>query len=161
MSEEERRIPPVAIACCIAPICYGRDFVDVESEDIEKTKWSSSAPDWRKACSGLNLEGYCTNSSCQAYNQSRVIHQWGYRTFDFFAQGHLCACPLCNEHIEAVTCGFSNCEWKASGRKRVANDKPPVDVPGKWRFAPDDGYTTFKNVNLVRWDKLVIEARKK
>ncbi|KAF8416883.1 hypothetical protein EV426DRAFT_625163 [Tirmania nivea] len=166
MSEEERRerrVPSLALACVSTDFCYvGRDFIDVESENIVKRNWSSSAPDWRKACDGLNLEGYCTNSSCKAYNQSRVIHEWGYGTFDFFEQGHLCTCPLCGKHIEAETCGFTNCEWKASGRKRVANDKPPIDVPGKWRHAPSDGYITFEeNVKIVRWDKLVIEARKK
>ncbi len=43
-------------------------FVDITNECLkEKIKFSSSAPKWRVACYGLNLEGYCTNSSCEAY----------------------------------------------------------------------------------------------
>ncbi|WP_147410208.1 hypothetical protein [endosymbiont GvMRE of Glomus versiforme] len=55
--EEETRI--VAVASCahrVNVISHG-DFIDPKPQAIKKRKWSSAAPDWRKACNGLNLEG--------------------------------------------------------------------------------------------------------
>merc|ERR1711977_95996 len=42
------------------------EFAD-PSKGLEKRKWSSDAPDWRRCCKGLNYEGTCSNSECKAY----------------------------------------------------------------------------------------------
>jgi ubiquitin len=45
-----------------------RAFVDMANEaGLQRHQWSRRAPKWRTASSGLNLEGRCTNSDCEAH----------------------------------------------------------------------------------------------
>ncbi|RHZ56125.1 hypothetical protein Glove_406g92 [Diversispora epigaea] len=135
----------------------GFQFQDL-SKSIKKTPWSKVSPRWRTASYGLNLEGYCKNCNCEAYNKDRVIVKWGYRDFDFYYNEHECLCPLCNKHVEPITCGFYNTHWKYEGVKKVKGC-PPEEASCDWKFAEDDGYTTFKHDDVVSWYKLVIRIR--
>ncbi|RHZ56127.1 hypothetical protein Glove_406g97 [Diversispora epigaea] len=69
-------------------------------------------------------KGYCKNCNCKAYNKDRVIVRWGYRDFDFYYNEHECLCPLCNKHVEPITCGFYNTHWKYEGVKKVKGCPP-------------------------------------
>jgi hypothetical protein len=56
--EEETRIVRVKLASNAHSVyVVGRDFIEADDEKTVKRKWSSTAPDWRQACNGLNLEG--------------------------------------------------------------------------------------------------------
>jgi hypothetical protein len=55
--EEETRIVSVASCAHKVHIISHGDFVDPTPKSITKKKWSSTAPDWRTATRGLNLEG--------------------------------------------------------------------------------------------------------
>ena len=56
----------------------GCSFTDVSSDEhLRVRKWNKSAPDWRIACRGLNLEGSCRNRACVAFNHM-VICQVGF-----------------------------------------------------------------------------------
>lgn len=56
---------------------------------------------WRISKPGLNLEGLCINSNCQAGNK-RVIMSVGQGQFDIGSLVFRATCPLCNKAIEDV-----------------------------------------------------------
>ena len=82
-------------------------FVDVSNDrSLRSLGFSNTAPAWRTACRGLNVEGICVKSSCLAYNQT-VIHMVGYDTWSLTHSA--CACPTCKTQFQPVTCGFYDC----------------------------------------------------
>ncbi|CAG8538129.1 7705_t:CDS:1 [Diversispora eburnea] len=166
------------------PSPIGYQFQDL-SKSIQKLPWSKSkaTPSWKLATHGLNLEGkfdvteiklrnkltfffhifsghkgYCKNILCEAY-ENRVIIMWGYRNFDFYYNEHKCRCPRCNKYVEPITCGFVNTHWKYEGVKKVKGH-PPEKVRCDWKFAEDDGYTTFEREDIVSWQRLTISIKK-
>jgi len=138
-------------------LCFS-PFQDLTKSTVVKP-WADDAPSWRIAVNGLNLEGYCKNDSCKAYDKIRVIVQWGYRDFDFFKDEHKSKCPLCDKYVAPITCGFNNTFWKYEGFKKVAGE-PPKEVKCDWIFANNDGYTTFEGEELVSWMNLVVKVKK-
>ncbi|RIA88067.1 hypothetical protein C1645_775882 [Glomus cerebriforme] len=114
---------------------------------------------YRKVSYGLNLEGYCKNKSCEAYNKHRVIMNWGYKNFVYMTNEHECYCPLCKEYVTPITCGFTNTYWKYKGIKKVIGE-PPEKVFCGWQYADGDGYTTFADEEMVLWEGLTIEVQK-
>jgi hypothetical protein len=67
----------------------GTTFVDMEnSSAMKRSKWSSSAPEWRLAGQGLCVEGKCANRSCEAFGRGNVIMSKGFGTFDLLLDAH-------------------------------------------------------------------------
>ncbi|CAG8616156.1 8646_t:CDS:2, partial [Ambispora leptoticha] len=163
--EEETKIKPVS--CSGGNNCYliggmvGQEFSRMEKPT--KREWSEDAPRWRVAIGGLNLEGWCRNSSCSAYG-GLVVHRWGFKNsglFSYHDNEHECKCPLCDNYVQPITCGFTNCEWKVSGSKKNYPGDEPRKVDTDWQVALDDGYTTFEDklTELARWDNLQIRVK--
>jgi ubiquitin len=48
-------------------------FSSMGGAKMDRRTWSSSAPKWRTAAPGLNIEGTCDNGRCVAYKQRVVI----------------------------------------------------------------------------------------
>jgi hypothetical protein len=94
-------------------------FVDVSNEaGLQHLQWNPSAPKWFVAGRGLNLEGRCTNSDCEAYNKM-VIMPVHYGVFDVLLDSNATTtcCPCCEKFVQPLTCAFSRCEWKWTGLK--------------------------------------------
>ena len=94
-------------------------FVDMANEaGLQRLQWNWSAPKWRAAGEGLNLEGRCTNSACEAHGQM-VIMQMGVGVFDVLLDSNkeTTRCPRCSHFVRPLTCAFSKCEWKWTGLK--------------------------------------------
>ncbi|KAG5176248.1 hypothetical protein JKP88DRAFT_148672, partial [Tribonema minus] len=93
-------------------------FADVSrSRAIKHIQLTADAPDWRVACEGLNMEGYCRKAGCPARN-SMVIHQVGMAAFTL---GSRCECPLCSlcgSAFQPRTCGLMACLWMYEGAKK-------------------------------------------
>ena len=75
---------------------------------------------WRIVRKGLNLEGKCLNKNCDAYKKIVIINK-KFGKFDILNEKNYC--PICNNLIEAKTCGFSGCTFCISGKKIGKNDK--------------------------------------
>ena len=135
-----------------------RPFSDLST--LERRLPSSSAPDWRTYGGGINLEGYCKNSSCQAY-QRLVIMPLGYRTYRLSIDKTLCKCPACGERIkEEVTCGFHDAWYKYEGWQEVNGDS--VEKKADWEEAPADAYYRFQDEgHMAQWYQLTIEAKRR
>ncbi|CAG8795563.1 13110_t:CDS:2 [Racocetra persica] len=147
-----------------ARLCGGHSMPSFVNyfQDLTKSKvvqpWVNDAQPWRVAVGGLNLEGYCKNNSCKAYNQGRVVIQWGYKDFNFFNDEHKSKCPICDKYVTPITCGFTNTHWKYEGQKKV-DGETPKNVSSDWNYAHEFGYLTFANEELVRWWNLVIKVK--
>ncbi|CAB4415759.1 unnamed protein product [Rhizophagus irregularis] len=117
---------------------------------------SSDAPRWRYYEPGLNIEGYCKNPSCAAYNSSRVIKPLGFRVFKFCIDSCLCKCPLCGCKFNEETCGFYKTRFRYYGYQEGNRNK----FDSGWTTASSTGYTTFdsSDEHLVPWCELTIEA---
>ncbi|CAG8499456.1 16354_t:CDS:2 [Acaulospora morrowiae] len=133
------------------------EFQDL-SKPIQKRKWSNSAPRWRVATWGLNLEGSCENILCEAHGKCPVIVMWGYQDFDFINDEHNCKCPICDKHVKPTTCGFANTKWKYEGLIKKSG-YPPERINSIWKVAEDDGYTTFAENHTISWNSLVIRVK--
>ena len=91
----------------------GMPFADI-SEKGTHFKWNRRAPKRRMAREGLCLEGKCENEECEAYNQMVVINMGDVCTFRL-GLNHTrpeTNCPICDEHVKPVTCGFNNCQYR-------------------------------------------------
>ena len=97
----------------------------------EKLDWGDDAPNWRRASPGLCIEGRCANRRCKAYDHTVIMDQ-GYTKFDLINDLCMCKCPMCDEGVEPVTCGFNNCEWKMIWRE-VEPGKHPQMFKTDWK----------------------------
>ena len=133
-------------------------FSDVSREG-HNLKWDKTAPKWRIAKKGLCLEGKCTNSDCDAFNQMVLINM-----------GEICIfrlgldktrqrtnCPICYEHVKPVTCGFNNCEYRYISIKET--NEATVNEKSNWKRIGDN-YYRFEENQSANYIKLLIEVRK-
>lgn len=116
-------------------------FADISDPQALKTlDWDDSAPEWRIAVKGLNVEGRCRNNSCKASGRMVISTAHGLhspcRHFDVVAQANQCPCPCCGEAIQIDTCAFTGCEWRFWGVK-VLDGKLHVLERSDWRTAGD------------------------
>lgn len=135
----------------------GTAFVDVSnSSSLNSTVFSDTAPDWRSSTKGLNLEGKCTNPSCQAYRQM-VIDPKGMVTWSLTGgQAH---CPICHKQFRPVTCAFSGCLWAFDGCKLGSNGGLQP-VQGDYQAVSATRYHRFEgNHNQAKWQTLVLSAK--
>ena len=172
-----------------------KQFVDVTNEvGLKQKGFSNKAPKWRACKNGTNLEGNCMNSKCEAFNQ-RVIIPIGFKQFDLLLdsrkelkdqngnQKYFSACPMCQEYVEPTTVGFTNCDWRWSGRKKPNNNSDKnsnsssssssslASSDGRliyellgWKTAPTDSYQYFDDnpasgSGSATWSQLLIQCR--
>ncbi|CAF1493777.1 unnamed protein product [Rotaria sordida] len=139
-------------------------FVDIrESEESKRVAWSTTGQKWRQARSGKCLEGKCTKSGCEAYDQ-KVIIPIGYGLFDLLRDSDAASkCPMCEEYVEPITALFNDCWWKYKGKTKEQEDdgKRPVPHNSDWKQA-DDAYHYFDeqtSETAIWWD-LIFEVVK-
>ncbi|RUS28552.1 hypothetical protein BC938DRAFT_481753 [Jimgerdemannia flammicorona] len=138
----------------------GELFSDLTNgKGLKIRPWSNDAPQWKYMTDGLNLEGICTNPSCDAQNQ-RVIIPWGHRNFDFALDEHRCTCPICDDYVTPITCAFSNTWWNFCGLKTSASEKPSRAISGSWRHAGNAYHAIDESESrIATWERLKILVR--
>lgn len=137
--------------------CDMMSFVDVSNDKIiQDYQFSKTAPDWRCASKGINLEGKCQNHSCEAYCQM-VIIGIGIGVFDFVYDQNKSVCPMCKEYVQPLTCAFTGCNWRFNGLKR-SKSGPPQCYAADWKKV-GDVYSRFnESSEKVQWDQLQLIA---
>ena len=102
-------------------------FADISDKSLLKDfEFSDTAPKYRKAINGLNLEGYCENPDCEA-NGKMVVIGIGDGTFDLIEDQEYSLCPLCKKFVSPITCAFTNCEYSFTGTKKEKPSSPPIN----------------------------------
>ena len=139
----------------------GAQFADISNTEAKQSlEFSSSAPDWRTCQQGINLEGPCMNTQCQAFNQS-VIIPISLSTFDLILDQSKSKCPVCAQFVKPNTCGFLDCYYSFTGIKLSEEGKPPERVRGDWVSAPGETFTYFNpmKAGIVEWAMLKIHVK--
>lgn len=148
--------PNDTIDCFRPQMGAGPSFVDVsDSSNLEVIRFSATAPEWRMATSGLNVEGVCTNSSCEAYQQM-VIARIGMASWSLLEDP--AGCPMCKQHIHPMTCAFSECQWIYDGCKLDENGLVQ-DVFGDWQGVDRQYHRFQEQGSKAEWQMLVLSAR--
>ena len=91
------------------------NFSDLKSQ--ETIRFNSSAPKWRIVTRGLNLEGTCQNSECEA-NQMKVWLKIGFGLLNLNEIIACQKCPQCDVAINQSTIktmGFTTCRFQVTG----------------------------------------------
>ena len=106
-------------------------FLKEVSEDVSM---------WRQIGPGLNLEAFCANNRCIAFDEA-IIYNPGFGTFDMQDAAANTLCPLCREVTgKAFNLGFYYCLYSYSGMRREENhslksfsgENLPVTPRGYW-----------------------------
>lgn len=85
-----------------------------KNEKIEGNP-SKVAPIWRYYSSGINFEGRCMESTCQAYRH-RVFAQAKFGDFIIHSKIKELKCPLCcTKIVDVNNVLFNYCKWKVYG----------------------------------------------
>jgi Ubiquitin family len=114
-------------------------FADVsDTSAMQLRQFNADAPKWRIAGSGINIEGYCRNASCEA-NGNLAIHRVGMTSYTLV--GGECKCPLCSRDMVPETVGFVACVWKYDGRKLDG-----MESKSPFYDATAEGYHRFKGI---------------
>ena len=134
-------------------------FIDVNNTKGIKKLTIGKAKVWRKYVQGLNLEGYCRNKKCKAYNK-KVICQMGYVEYVFKEDDNKVVCPICKEKIMPESCGFSKCIFIFSGKK-YNNGRIEEINDNIWKLVKN-GYYSYDpdKTKIIDWESLKIKVSK-
>lgn len=117
-------------------------------------------PVWRNAAPGLWLEGKCVNEICVAHSKM-VVMNVGFSDLDFISEKHIMRkskCPMCYEKVLPTSFGFSKCNWRTVGLKKLGQGQlHPEVVRQDWQ-RQEDGFSRFK-LNKESWLKFKITCR--
>ena len=138
------------------------NFIDVNNiNGIKKIPIGKKVSRWKKYVPGLNLEGKCTNETCEAYNK-KVICQIGYTDYNFdnVKEDNKIICPICKNKVIPLSCGFSKCIFKISG-KRIINEKMEEIYDEEWKLVRK-GYYSYDpdKTKIINWESLQIKVNK-
>ncbi|KAF6251773.1 hypothetical protein COO60DRAFT_1644665 [Scenedesmus sp. NREL 46B-D3] len=141
-------------------------FADISNPESLKTQeWDDTAPEWRCAVKGLNVEGRCTNKNCKAFRRMVVDISHGLDEtptwhFDLIQQEKSCPCPCCHQPIKLETCAFTGCQWRYEGVK-LRDGRPQHVESGDWQTA-GSLYERFRGASSAYradWERLMIKTR--
>lgn len=140
----------------------GASFVDITQESKAKTiQFSKEAPTWRICRYGLNLEGVCKNTDCEAFNNWVIVRK-DFGTYDLIYDEHENNCPICHKYVETKKCAFSNCTYSYVGVK-LEKGKPPKKVMSENEKHVGDHYLLFdpQEAGQCNWLSLKICTKPK
>lgn len=175
--------PLIKSRCNSSAAGYGYVIENINRENLlepgEQVEFRELGPAWRVASAGLNVEGVCQNSACVGFDKM-VICNMGYVPFNFGEmEGH---CPMCGQGVEAISCGFTSCQWMYEGRIKVPatthhhahgadqqmnciHSRPVQDISSSWMEAGNQ-YELFHlqeeddDAVLTQWENLIVTAKK-
>jgi hypothetical protein len=130
------------------------DFSFSDMTTTDRLEWSTEAPQWRIADSGLNLEGKCSHAGCKAAGLRVVLRVGMVTNFELSSGRYDHVCPVCEHEVDAdtvTTLAVARCVWAWEGRVRL-----PGGGTEKKSGAgtADDAYHVFRddvNNHSVNW----------
>ena len=109
---------------------------------------------------GLNIEGVCNNSNCEAYN-CKVDCKIGLGDFNLLNNIDEIKCPNCSSIIDPGTCSFCECQYQIEGKFRKSDETKKIEIVNtEWKRV-EKGYAYYNPIEsgIVRWFKLVIHTK--
>ncbi|OMJ70017.1 hypothetical protein SteCoe_32104 [Stentor coeruleus] len=132
------------------------EFNALNQEEKKEGLPSKKAPRWRRYSAGINFEGKCMNTLCEAY-QHRVLVKEKFGTFIIHLKIKELPCPLCKINIvDADNVMFNYCKWKIYG---ATADSGKII---KYQDSSNDFYkwVSFNGNSKTIWQFLKIEVTK-
>ena len=139
----------------------GLDMANIANkEGLEKRNFGKNAKKWNIITKGLNIEGVCNNSNCEAYNY-KVDCQIGLGDFNLLENICKIKCPMCSIYIELETCSFCECQYQIEGTLSLSGKTKDIEeTKTEWiRVEKDYDYYDPIKSGKVRWFKLVIHTK--
>ena len=140
---------------------WGLDMANIANkEGLEKRNFGKNAKKWNIITKGLNIEGVCNNSNCEAYNY-KVDCQIGLGDFNLLENICKIKCPMCSKYIELETCSFCKCQYQIEGTLSLSGEAKDIEeTKTEWiRVEKDYDYYDPIKSGKVRWFKLVIHTK--
>ena len=139
----------------------GLDMANIANkEGLEKRNFGKNAKKWNIITKGLNIEGVCTNSNCEAYNY-KVDCQIGLGDFNLLENICKIKCPMCSKYIELETCSFCKCQYQIEGTLSLSGETKDIEeTKTEWiRVEKDYEYYDPNKSGIVNWLMLIIETK--
>jgi len=139
---------------------FGLDMANIANkEGLEKRNFGP-AKNWNIITKGLNIEGKCTNSNCEAYNH-KVDCKIGLGDFNLLDNILKIKCPMCRKIIDPETCSFHKCQYQIEGILSSSGEiKDSEEIKTEWiRVEKDYDYYDPRKSKNVCWFKLVIHTK--
>ena len=114
---------------------------------------TDKGPSWRTISTGMNLEGRCNSSMCEAYNQ-KVYCQKGFGIFNINKESVTSKCPMCGR--TAVDCNnvvFWRCMYTIEGKIKGESEIKTIKKVTK----TNDLCQTFENGDGLQRKWLFLE----
>ncbi len=92
-------------------------FAEMDPTKAKTLQFDDSAPAWRVASPGINIEAYCNSVDRECSARGRLYIDGTTRFGDFDVGTDMAKCPQCWTNHKPVTCGFTDCWWRFVGRK--------------------------------------------
>ena len=105
-------------------------FTDVSKNNFKDRTFSSSAPDYRTICQGINIYGICKGYGCQVKGKEVICPLKNIKRFDLIEECDSLLCPECKNIITPKTVGFYLCRYKMSGEKLENKKFVPFEING-------------------------------
>ena len=139
---------------------FGLDMANIANkEGLEKRNFGKNAKKWNIITKGLNIEGVCNNSNCEAYNY-KVDCPLGLGDFNLLENIRKIKCPMCSKFFELETCSFCKCQYQIEGLSLSGETKDIEETKTEWiRVEKDYDYYDPIKSGKVRWFKLVIHTK--
>ena len=139
----------------------GLDMANIANkEGLEKRNFGKNAKKWNRITKGLNIEGVCNKSNCEAYNY-KVDCPIGLGDFNLLENICKIKCPMCGVCVELETCSFCECQYQIEGILSLSGETKDVEeTKTEWiRVEKDYDYYDPIRSGKVRWFKLVIHTK--
>jgi large subunit ribosomal protein L40e len=158
-------IQKMAIVHLVLRLRGGGEGPDPEAEEefsaMESSRtlqFSRTAPRWRTAGNGSNLEGECTNANCPSFCRGDVIIPKRFGDCHPFSGEH--RCTQCWGKVQPKTVGFTGCWYRAMGQRADG-----FVLAGPWTAAPDNEYELFDKATKSQleskaglWKRLIFQS---
>ena len=139
---------------------FGLDMANIANkEGLEKRNFGKNGKKWNRITKGLNIEGVCNNSNCEAYKY-KVDCPIGLGDFNLLENIRKIKCPMCSKFFELETCSFCKCQYQIEGLSLSGETKDIEETKTEWiRVEKDYDYYDPIKSGTVTWLKLVIHTK--
>ena len=123
-------------------------FEFASMQKLKPVTFSSSAPSYRIVRPGLQLQGYCRNTSCKVYGQCFVCNI-GFGIFDAEYLNSNCKCPMCYLQFDHIGVGFYKSHITVTGIKESGESVHFEKQIPECEYESNDGNTTWTKLEII------------
>ncbi|CAF1457180.1 unnamed protein product [Rotaria magnacalcarata] len=132
----------------------------IQYPPVSSEESSEDVPAWRRASTGVCLEGVCLNIKCQAFEHKVIMNQ-NIGQVNVIKNSTVMSsqCPLCATTIQSTTCAFNQCQWRLIGVKQddLTTASSSSTITTEWHDSTHE-YHRWTD-SFTSWSQLTIETK--